>query len=68
MTTEQDMIVDLTQPSPPAQSASNATLSMLHPEDWDIRIKAALAMLPPLEDRSLRKKFLDGLALEYVSN
>ena len=68
MTTEDNMIIDLSESSPPPESNPNPELSLRQPEYWDIKIRAALAMLPPLEETRLRTKFMDGLALEYVSD
>lgn len=68
MTMEDDMVIDISQSSPPPQVNPHAPLSLKHPERWDGRIRAALAKLPPPDNTLLRKKFIDGIALEYVSN
>jgi hypothetical protein len=68
MTTDDKMIIDLSESSPPPESNPNAPLSLQHPEHWDTTIRAALAMLPPSDDTQLRTKFVDGLALEYMSD
>jgi hypothetical protein len=68
MTTEDKMIINLSESSPPPESNPNPPLSLHQPEHWDTKIRAALAMLPPLDDTQLRTKFMDGLALEYMSD
>ena len=67
MTSEHDMIIDLSQSSPPPQQSHDVVLSMQKPEEWDTRIKAALAVLPPSDDTRMRTKFIEGLIFEYVS-
>jgi hypothetical protein len=36
-------------------------------QTWVLRMRSALAVLPPLEDGPLRSKFADGLRWEVVS-
>jgi hypothetical protein len=50
MTTEDKMIIDLSESSPPPESNPNPPLSLHHPEHWDTKIRVALAMLPLLDD------------------
>ena len=68
MTAEDDMVIDLSQSSPEPQVNPHAPLSLKHPDRWDARIRAALAKLPPPDNTFLRKKFINGMALEYVSH
>jgi hypothetical protein len=68
MTTQDDMVIDLSQSSLAPQVNPYAPLHLERPQHWDSRIKAALAKLPPPDHTLLRRKFIDGLALEYVSN
>jgi hypothetical protein len=67
MDTDQDMIDISESPSPPPVSPNHATSLEMGLEDGILRIRAALFMLPSSNDMRLRAKFLEGLALEYVS-
>ena len=66
MDMDQDM-TDLSEsPSPPQIIADTSSTINKVIEDWVIKMRAALIMLPPSDDKLLRLRFAEGLASEYV--
>lgn len=66
MDMDQDM-TDLSEsPSPPQINANTSSTINKVVEDWVIKMRAALVMLPPSDDKLLRSRFAEGLASEYV--
>jgi hypothetical protein len=66
MDMDQDM-TDLSESQSPPQinAYSSSTINKVI-EDWVIKMRAALVMLPPSDDKLLRARFAEGLASEYV--